>query len=98
MFHGCTVMPDTKETKLRSSDEQASPSACKNIKVVSVPCRELTFVPTGISGGVDIPEVPGCHLLQQMSLQSGSHKIYFMDQYLMNSQPTFPIFASFLTQ
>ena len=26
-------------------------------------------IPTAVSGGVDISEVPGCHLLQQMSSQ-----------------------------
>ena len=31
MFSGCTLPPDSKETKLVSSDQEASPSACKNI-------------------------------------------------------------------
>ena len=71
MFSGCTVSPDSKETELGSSDQEASPSAGKNIRVVLVPC--LCF--TAISGGVDISEVPGCHLLQQMSSQWGSQKL-----------------------
>ena len=29
--------------------------------------RTWECVPTAISGGVDISEVPGCHLLRQMS-------------------------------
>ena len=29
------------------------------------PCRALKCVSTAISGGVDIPEVPRCHLLHQ---------------------------------
>ena len=33
-----------------------------------------TCVPTAISGGFDISEVPGCHLLRQMSSQWGSQK------------------------
>ena len=32
-------------------------------------------IPTTISGGVDIFEVPGCHLLQQVSSQRGSQKL-----------------------
>ena len=55
MFSGCTVPPDrldSKETELRSSDQEASPSADKNTGVVLVPCAS-----TAISG------VPGCHLL-----------------------------------
>ena len=48
MFSGCTVLPDSKEMELGSSNQETSPSAGKN---------------TAISGGVDISEVPGCHLL-----------------------------------
>ena len=32
-------------------------------------------LPTVISTGVDISEVPGCYLLQQMSSQSGLQKL-----------------------
>ena len=35
----CT--PDNKETKLGSSDQEASPSAGKNIGVVLVPCSRM---------------------------------------------------------
>ena len=55
--------PDTKETKLGSSDQEASPSAGKNTGIVLVPCRAWKCVPTAISGSVDISEVPGCHFL-----------------------------------
>ena len=54
---------DSKETKLGSSDQEASASEGKNTGIVLVPCG------TAISGGVDISEVPGCHLLRQMSSQ-----------------------------
>ena len=54
MFSGCTVLPDSKETKLGSSDQEASPSAGKNTRIVLVPCRTWKCVPTTISGGVDI--------------------------------------------
>ena len=63
MFSGCTVLPDIKETELGSSDQLASPSAGKNTGIVLVPCHARKYVPTVISGGVDISEVPGCHLL-----------------------------------
>ena len=64
MFSGCTVLPDSKETELGRSDQEASLSAGKNTGTVSVPC-----VTTAISSGVDISEVPGYHLLPQMSSQ-----------------------------
>ena len=69
MFSGCTVPPDNKEAELGSSDQEASPSAVKNIGIVLQPCRTWKCVLTAISGGVDISEVPGCHLLRQMNSQ-----------------------------
>ena len=78
MFSGCTVPPDSKETKLGSSDQEASPSAGKNTGIVFVPCCTWKCIPTAIYSGVDISEVSGCHLLQQLSSQWG-HKNYFKD-------------------
>ena len=68
MFSGCTVPPDSKETKLASSNQDASPSAGRNTGVVLVPCFCME-VPTAISSGADIAEVPGCHLLRHMCSQ-----------------------------
>ena len=59
--------PDSKETELGSSDQEASPSAGKNTGVDLVPCSRIKVRP--YSYGVDISEVPGCHLLRQMSSQ-----------------------------
>ena len=61
--------PDIKKTKLENREQEVSPSAGKNTELVLVPCQAWKFVPTAISGGVDISDVPGCHLLQQMSSQ-----------------------------
>ena len=69
MFSGCNVLPDSKETELGSSDQEASLSAGKNTRIVLVLCRTWNCVPTAISDVVDISEVPECHLLQQMSSQ-----------------------------
>ena len=63
MFSGCTVAPDSKETKLGSSNQEASSSAGENNGIVLVPCLALKRVRTAISGSVNISEVPGCHLL-----------------------------------
>ena len=60
MFSGWTVPADSKDTKLGSSNEEASPSAGKNTRVVLVSCL---CIPTAISGGVDIYEVSVCHWL-----------------------------------
>ena len=59
----------SKETKLGNSNQEVSPSAGKSTGVVLVPWHAWKCVPTTISGGVDISEVPGCHLLQQVSSQ-----------------------------
>ena len=44
-FSGCTVPPDSKETELRSSDQEAFPSAGKNTGVVLVPCSRMEVRP-----------------------------------------------------
>ena len=64
MFSGCTVTADSNNTKLGISDQQSSPSAGENGSVL-----------TAISSGVDISDVPGSHLLQQVSSQWGSQKL-----------------------
>ena len=63
------MTPDNKDIKLGSSDQKVSPSTRKNTGVVLVPNRTWKCILTAISGDVDISEVPGCHLLQQMSPQ-----------------------------
>ena len=45
VFSGCTVPPDSKETELGSSDQEASPSADKNAGVVLVPCSLMEVCP-----------------------------------------------------
>ena len=45
MFSGCTVLPDSKETELGSSNQEASPSAGKNTRVVLVPCACMEWHP-----------------------------------------------------
>ena len=69
MFSGCTVPPDSKETKLESGDQEASPSAGKNTEVVLVTSCAWKCVPAVIFGGVDISEVPRCHFLRWMKSQ-----------------------------
>ena len=49
---------DTKEAKLGSSNQETSPSVGKNTGIVLVPCCPWKCVPTAISGGVDIFQVP----------------------------------------
>ena len=69
MFSGCTVSPNSKETELRSSDQEASSSSGKNTRVILVPCWASKYVSKAIPGSVNIPEVPGCYLLRQVSSQ-----------------------------
>ena len=38
MISGHSVAPDSKKAKLKSSDQEASPSIVKNTGIVSVPC------------------------------------------------------------
>ena len=69
LVSGRTVPPDSQETKLGSRNQEASQSAGKNSEIVLVPWRTWKCVPTAISGGVNISEAPGCHLLRQLSSQ-----------------------------
>ena len=69
MFSGCTVPPDSKETELGISNQEASPSAGKNTGIDLVPCCACKCVPTAFSGFVDTSEVPGCLLLRQVNSQ-----------------------------
>ena len=71
MFSGCTVPPDSKETELRSSEQEAG----KNTGVVLVPCLHMEVRPYSYFLWHGYFEVPGCHLLRQMSFQWGSQKL-----------------------
>ena len=68
VFSGCTVPPNSKETKLGSSNQEASPSAA-NTGVVLVPCSSMEVLPYSYFWCVDISELPGFHLLRQLSSQ-----------------------------
>ena len=60
-------------------------------------CCTWKCVPTAISCGVDISEVPGCHLLRQMSSQWGSQKLL---QWLVSHELTayLSVFDLFFTK
>ena len=62
-----------------------------------MPRRAWKCVPTAIYGGGDIFEVPGCHLLRQMSSHWGSQKLL---QGLVSHELTacLSVFYPFLTQ
>ena len=45
VFSGCTVPLDSNETELGSSNQEASPSAVKNNRVVLVPCLHMEVHP-----------------------------------------------------
>ena len=64
MFYGCAVPPDSKESKLGSSDQETSSLVCKNTGVVLMPCHPWKSAHTAISSLADIFEVPMYHLLQ----------------------------------
>ena len=63
MFSGYTVQSDSGEVELGSSNQEASLSAGEKNGAVLLPCCTRKCVPTAISNGVNISEVPGCHLL-----------------------------------
>ena len=60
-------------------------------------CHAWKCVPRAISDGMDISEVPWCHLLQQMNFHWESHKLL---PGLVSHEPTanLSVFDLFLTQ
>ena len=97
MFSGCTVPPDSKDTELGSSYQEASPLAGKNTGVVLVPCGAWKCVSTPNSSDADISEIPGSHLLWQVISLWGSQKLIqgFVSHKLT---PYLSVFNLFLTQ
>ena len=68
MLFGCTVTPDSEETKLKSSNPEASVSGGKISGVLSGSCSARKCIHAAISGGVTIFKVPPrSHLLRRMS-------------------------------
>ena len=61
-----------KVSKLGSSNQKGSLSTGKNIGVVLVPWCTWKCISIAIFGGVNIPRIPWCHLLQKMSSHRGS--------------------------
>ena len=53
MLSGCAVSPDSKDTNLGSSNQEASPSAGKNTRVVLVPLHTKNCVSITNSSSVD---------------------------------------------
>ena len=47
------MSPDSKETELGSSDQEAFPSPGKNSRIVLVLCNTWKCVPTAVFGGLD---------------------------------------------
>ena len=57
------MTPDSKETKFGSSKQEVSHQQVKILGQFYCHVPALKCIPTAISGGVDISEVPGYHLL-----------------------------------
>ena len=67
-------MPDSRETKLGISNQEASGSEGKNSRVVLVPRHVWKCVPTAFSCGVHISEVAAYHLFCLTSFQGENIK------------------------
>ena len=64
-----------RKTELRSSDQEGSSLVGKNTGIVLESCPTWKCIPTTIPDSGEICEVPGCHLLQQMSSQLGTQNL-----------------------
>ena len=75
MFSDCTMPPDSKETKRRNSNLEASPSVSKNNKVNLVPCSCMEVHPYSYFRWSGYFWGPWASLLWQMSSEWGSQKL-----------------------
>ena len=89
MFSGCTVLPDSKENELGSSDQEVSPSAGKNTRVVLVPCSCMEVRPCNYFRWCGYFWGPWVSFVTTYELSVRVPKNYFKDWCLTNSRPTF---------
>ena len=75
LFNAAVSYPDSKDTELGSSNQEASPSGSKNTGIVLVPCSAWRCVPTAISGGGIFLGSLGVICYNRCVL-SGGHKNY----------------------
>ena len=68
MLSGCILLPESKETEQGSGNQEASPSAGKNTRIVFVQCQAWQRVPTALPV-VWFIQVSLSHLFLQMSSQ-----------------------------
>ena len=66
------------EKELQSSDQEAFLSPGKHTRLVLEECHAWRCVSTVMSSDEDIPEVPGCHWLQQINFPVSVTKITSM--------------------
>ena len=81
MFSCCTVLPDSKETKLGGSNQEGSPSACKNTGLVLVSALLDLFLYFGASI---------CSTMAFPPLRNSDHIVVFMllSQFLLTFYQT----------
>ena len=95
-FSGCTLSPDSKETKLGSSDE-ASPSAGKKYRGSFSAMSRMEVCPYSYFWWYGYLRGPGLSFVKTDKFSVGVTIFFFKNWCLMNSLPTF-LFLTFLTQ
>ena len=89
MFSGCTVPPNSKETELGSSNQEASPSAGRNTVVVLVSCSQMEVRSYSYFRWCGYFWGPWMSFVTTNEFSVKVSKNYFKDLCLMNSQPIF---------
>ena len=88
------MLPDTKETELGSSDQEASSSAGKNTGIVLMHCHAWTCVLQQFTVLWIFPRFLGI-IFYDRGVLSEDYKNYFKDWCLMNSKPAFMFLPDF---
>ena len=84
MFYGCTVLPDSKETELENSNQEAYPLPGKNTEVALVPCLCMEVCLYSYFQWWRYLWAPWVSFITTDEGQIN----YFKDLCLMNSEPT----------
>ena len=95
VFYDCIVPTDSNEIKLESSDQTPSPPEDENTRVVLEPYPAWKCHSTVFLDGVDVFKVHKCLLFMTDEFLLRFTKNCFKVKYIIHSQSTILIFASF---
>ena len=83
MLSDCSVLANSKETKLGSSNQDASSPEDKNVRLVIKLWCSWKSVHSAVFSVVDIPKVTGCHFFMTATFSLRDWVSLFYDSYIL---------------